>query len=466
MSSVWSSGDMKPCRSGLSTNHSAGRSVRKVPFMKTKALLSFAVLSFVVGLAIGGNALYKKVRKQLPYYPQLVRDHARTAVSLQPESQRGADYVGSAKCGECHEGAYRGWSGSNHSKMIQDVAAHPDAIVGDFVSLPEEADFALEEVVYTIGGKFKQRYMLQAPEATTEDYVIGNHQWNTELDRWQPYRPYNDWYTDAFPHDNKQVNTSKTCDGCHFVGFMSREERVEPGISCESCHGPGSAHSEDPVENRIYVANTVDPRRGTEVCLQCHMRNRDIRLETASVEELFGDVRDYPMGFEPGMPLMTYKAQAPYTLGEESSEFYANGIGRKNRMQGNEYIHSAKYQHGITCVNCHSPHRLNTRPSGDGVCMKCHDYGSPIGPHQQDLSAHTRHEVDSEGSSCIECHMPKTGRHLRSSPLTVRTHIFGFITPDDTRRYGVPNSCTSCHDDKDLDWAEASLREWGMNQWR
>jgi len=355
--------------------------------------------------------------------------------------------------------------------MIQSVKQRPEAIVGDFSILPAEADFSREEIVYTIGGKFKQRYMLASPntDEKPEDYVIGNYQWNTELQRWQPYAPYKDWYAEGFVHDNKQVHTSRTCDGCHFAGFMSREQRVEPAISCENCHGPGSVHVASEKAEDIYKASNYDPHRATEVCLQCHMRNRDKRLETVAMKDIFGDVRDYPLGFEPGLPLLHYKTQAPFTLGEETGEFFPNGIGKKNRMQGNDFVRSVMYKHGITCVNCHNPHKLDstaTKPLGNSLCMKCHEFGSAIGPHQEDLESHARCGVWKRDNSCIECHMPRTGKHLRSSPLTVRTHAFGFITPDQTRKYGVPNPCTSCHKDKDLEWAEARLKEWGKAPWR
>jgi hypothetical protein len=353
--------------------------------------------------------------------------------------------------------------------MIQPVATTPGAIVADFASLPVDADFEKSEVVFTIGGKFKQRYMLSAIRDNTQDYVIGNYQWNVELNRWQPYKPYKDWYTEAFPHNNKEVFTSRTCDGCHFVGFMSREKRVDPATGCESCHGPGSAHLKKKDCSTIYsLTKGSDPQRVTEICLQCHMRNRDKRLESKSMESLFGDVRDYPKGYEPGNGLMTYKTPAPFEWGHETKEFFKNGVGKKNRSQGNDFVKSIMYKRGITCANCHDPHMLDsttTFPVGDALCKKCHKFGTAIGPHQKSLAAHTRHKADSKGSSCIECHMPRTGRHLGSSPVTVRTHVFGFITPGETRKYGVPNGCANCHRDKPPAWAQTALRSWGIADW-
>lgn len=417
-----------------------------------------------------GNGLSGDLQKMLHLYPQLARIRVGVNVSQQPEAQRSAEYVGSPKCLACHRKESEQWQSSLHSKMIQSVKQNPEAIIGDFSNLPEKADFSLDQVVYTIGGKFKQRYMLLSPgKNATSDYVIGNHQWNTELRRWQPYTSYSDWYSDGFIHDSKQVTTSKTCDGCHFVGFMSREQRVEPGISCESCHGPGSVHAKSGKAKDIYKATNSDPHRATEVCLQCHMRNRDKRLETMQMKDIFGDIRDYPKGYEPGLPLVNYKTHAPFEPGRESDEFFANGVTKKNRTQGNEFVRSMMYKHGITCVNCHKPHELDattTKPLDNSLCMQCHAFGSVIGPHQKDLKSHARCGVYVKDNSCIECHMPKTGKHLNSSPVTVRTHIFGFITPDETRKYGVPNPCTSCHKERDLAWAEDRLKEWGVTPWK
>lgn len=434
--------------------------------MRKKIIWVFLTVS-IIGLSIFGYVMYKKHGKIIPYMEQLSKEQVGDLADIQPKSQKDALYVGSEKCKKCHEDQFGKWKDSYHTKMIQDIKKNPLSIVGDFATLPPEANFKKEDIVYTIGTKFKQRYMMSKEINGTEDYVVGDYQWNTQLKKWQPYSVTKDWYHDGFDENNSNVGTSKTCDGCHFTGFMSQEKRIEPSVSCEACHGPGSKHVDKPKENMVYKASNADPKRATEVCLQCHMRNRDKRLEHTDLKSLFGDVRDYPKGYEPGKPLSVYKTKAPFD-GNETGEFYGNGVGKKNRTQGNEYVKSMMYKHGITCINCHNPHELDNtvaKPIGDASCMKCHSFGSPIGPHQGSIEAHTHHKADSKGSSCIECHMPKTGRHLKSSPLTVRTHIFGFITPAETKKHGVPNACNSCHQDKSIGWAEESLSKWGMSQW-
>lgn len=431
-----------------------------------RIFVKMAAIAVIAAAGVAGWVMYAKHGKIIPYMEQLEKERVGNGIDLQPGDQKKAMYVGSAKCVACHQDQYERWHRSMHAKMIQDVGKDPRAVIGDFLTLPADANFKRGDVVYTIGGKFKQRYMTKSPDG--KDFVIGNYQWNTQLRQWQPYSTAKDWYHDAFDDNNSKIGTSKTCDGCHFTGFMSREKRVEPAIACESCHGPGSLHATAPKDHPVYNAMSADPRRTTEVCLQCHMRNRDKRMESLPMGALGGDVRDYPKGYEPGRPLIVYKTPAPFHDGNASDEFYANGVGKKNRTQGNEFVRSAMYKHGITCVNCHDPHTLDgttTTPTGDATCMKCHSLGSVIGPHQDSIEAHTHHKAGSAGSSCIECHMPKTGKHLPNSPLTVRTHVFGFITPSDTKKYNVPNACTNCHKDQSVDWADRSLKGWGIVQW-
>jgi len=427
--------------------------------------LLFIGLTLIVILLIWINK-----PKIVDYYQQLTKERVGLSVDLQPKSQKKAHFVGSTKCKECHKEEYHDWKHSMHSKMIQDIRANPNVVVADFKSLPKDADFTLKDAVYTIGSKFKQRFMIPAKINGKDDFRLGNYQWNSQTKKWQHFKPYKYWYHDYYPHDNHKFPTSNTCDGCHFTGYMSTQKRVEVAIACEACHGPGSQHVKDS-DNPIYKASMSDPIRTNEVCLQCHMRNRDKRLDkNATLKSLWMNAKDYPAGYEAGRPLIDYKKIAPFK-GEETKEFWANGSAKKNRTQGNEYIHDAMYKHGIRCINCHNPHKLtNTaqKPEGNKACMKCHSFGSIIGPHQKSLQAHTHHKPNSKGSLCIECHMPRTGKHTGKSPLTVRTHKFSFTSPMETKKYHMPpqtNACFACHKDKSLDSLQEDLKKWGMVNW-
>ncbi|MCK4738075.1 MAG: hypothetical protein KAT10_05875, partial [Sulfurimonas sp.] len=213
---------------------------------------------------------YNNAGKLIIFYQQLTQEHVRTEVNLQSPDQSTAYYVGAAKCKKCHEDNHKSWSKSGHPRMIRDFRKNPSIVVADFSKLPEDANFKLEDATYTIGGKFKQRFMLRKDLNGVEDYVLGNYQWNVETKKWQKFKPWKYWYKDAYPHDNNFLPTSRACDGCHFTGYMSRGERVDTGISCEACHGPGSNHIKD-TESKVYKASMSDPVRQNEVCLQCHI---------------------------------------------------------------------------------------------------------------------------------------------------------------------------------------------------
>ena len=431
-----------------------------------KTLLTTLVLS----LYLGGSIAHADNSKIDFLTEQLARKHAGITTDLQPADQQDAHFVGSTACLKCHDTYHAEWLNSRHSRMIQDPQKDPSIVVADFSTLPKDANFTLDDVVYTVGSKFKQRFMLRKDVKDRQDYVLGNYQWNVQTQKWQKFKPWKYWYKDSYPHDNNKLPTSKACDGCHFQGFMAQEKRIEPGIGCEACHGPASKHVENP-ESPVYKASLSDPVRQNEICLQCHMRNRDKRLEVHSMKDLSGDARDYPLGYEAGQSLRQYKMVAPFVLGQETKEFYANGAAKKNRTQGNEFVHSMKARHGIVCMNCHDPHTLQPlaeKNMGNNLCLKCHDFGSVLGPHQQSLSEHTHHKEDSKGSLCVECHMPKVGKHTGKSPLTVRSHLFGFTTPAATIKYNMPpetNACFACHKQDTLQTLQKNLEDWGMVSW-
>ncbi|SFV59932.1 TPR domain protein [hydrothermal vent metagenome] len=436
-----------------------------------KKILFYTMILVLVFIGYIG---YTKTEKIRPFYKQLTKPRVGTEVDLQIDDQKEATFVGSEKCKKCHKENFKHWSHSRHPKMIQDIKKDPSVVVANFSKLPSDADFTLKDAIYTVGGKFKQRYMIRKDINGKEDYILGNYQWNVQTQKWQHFKPWKYWYKSAYPHENKELPTSKACDGCHFTGFMSTQKRVETGISCEACHGPASKHIKEP-KSKVYLASLSDPVRQNEVCLQCHMRNRDMRLKNKTMKEIIGDARDYPFGYEAGKALSQYKLPAPFN-GVETKEFYANGMGKKNRTQGNEYVHSMMGRHGITCINCHNPHTLEPTAkhnTGNTLCMKCHSFGSLIGPHQESIEKHTHHKANSKGSLCVECHMPKVGRHTGKSPITVRSHLFGFVTPDETLKYNMPketNACFACHKDdksgkRDMKTLQKDLESWGMVSW-
>ncbi len=75
-------------------------------------------------------------------------------------------------------------------------------------------------------------------------------------------------------------------------------------------------------------------------------------------------------------------------------------------------------------------------------------------------SSHTHHAPDSPGSRCIECHMSDVNWRLFTRR---RDHTFQPPVPEVTAKYGAPNACTTCHEDKTPEWAAKTMDAWYGN---
>lgn len=127
------------------------------------------------------------------------------------------------------------------------------------------------------------------------------------------------------------------------------------------------------------------------------------------------------------------------------------------------------YTRGVTCFSCHDPHGSDNpsmlRARGNALCLTCHAPNTATGPLAPSIEAHTHHGIDSAGSQCVACHMPRIEQTL--GKVMVHAHTFRFITPAETESLGIPNACNLCHTDKATDWAKAALATWrNRSPWR
>jgi len=251
--------------------------------------------------------------------------------------------------------------------------------------------------------------------------------------------------------------TSATCDGCHSVGFDIATNRVaEWNVGCERCHGPGDQHVAHPLRENIENPGRMDFVAANDTCIQCHSQGRPLVNPT-------GDrYYDWPVGYQVGRRLQDFWKLEDHRLGETSFTHFADGTARKNRMQGNDFVQSVMYQHGVTCFSCHDVHGTDNyaqlRKPADQLCLDCHAPMSPNGPRSATLEAHTHHKAGSAGSQCIACHMPEMETTIAN--VKVSAHTFRFISPAMTDQYKIPNACTSCHADKTTAWAEDAMSHW------
>ena len=165
-----------------------------------------------------------------------------------------------------------------------------------------------------------------------------------------------------------------------------------------------------------------------------------------------------------GKDLKDYWKLEEHKLGETTFTHFADGTAHKNRMQGNDFVQSVMYTHGVTCFSCHDVHgtanNADLLKPANVMCLACHGPNSPNGPHAATIEAHTHHKSGSSGNECVACHMPEIEQTI--ADVNVRGHTFRFITPAEGERLKIPSGCQGCHADKGAAWATEQLR--GMEE--
>lgn len=348
------------------------------------------------------------------------------------------------------------------ANVVTDPHVRPDVIIPDLSKADPLVTFKREEIALAYGSKWKQRYFTKIGN----DFFPLPAQWDVANRVWRPYfvEPNTDWWVPFYPADNAKRPTGPLCDGCHSVNYDVRTKVVtEWNVGCEKCHGPGSLHVENPSSTTIVNPARLDFVRANDVCIQCHSQGKPLK------NPVEGQYFDWPTGFHVGLDLKDFWQLEEHKLGETTFTHFADGTGHKNRMQGNDFVESVMYTHGVTCFSCHDVHGTSNnaeliKPASD-VCATCHRANSPSGPHASTLEEHTHHRAGSAGSECVACHMPKIEQTIAN--VNVRSHTFRFITPAMTEQQKVPNPCTGCHTDRTNDWATAQLKQWSsLSPWR
>jgi len=389
----------------------------------------------------------------------------------------GASYVGEAACVKCHSEIGAQWSHSRHSKMVQPATAA--SVVGDFnrgaVKLRGDSYILRQR-----NGVFyiTESYLTGKPVEHRVEYTLGNRRIQLYLTTladgriivlppsWDILRK--EWFHDLDiddPEDEPGVQTqlwNKSCYSCH----VSQEEKnfdleknvykttwLDFGTNCERCHGPGSDHvahysapgpRSAPPARDIVLQTRLDPARNTMVCAQCHS---------------FRDI--YVQGFSPGEDYYNYFMPVlEYNLPDAGDPAYwADGRTRRFSNDALGLWQSECYLKGrVTCVGCHvEAHETEIernpqlRPDANALCTHCHEDTGKA------LSAHTHHAPSSTGSSCVECHMP---RSVISIKAEIRDHSMSIPVPENTIRHAIPNACNLCHKDQNAQWALARMNQW------
>jgi predicted CXXCH cytochrome family protein len=400
---------------------------------------------------------------KLVAYLRHLRSPSSQETAAQQQIASTAHYVGSAACQQCHAEIYQRWKKTPMANVVRDPRTDPGAILPD-LSTNTVAKFTRDQVAFSYGSLWKQRYFTKVGD----DYYPLPVQWDIGNKKWMPYHVADkgaDWWTSNYPSDNMQRPTGPTCDGCHSVDYNIHTKQVaEWNVGCERCHGPGSEHIAKPTRVNIMNPAAMDDVASNDTCINCHSQGRP---RNGLIE---GKAYDWPVGYRVGQHLQDFWQLEQPELGQTNFLHFADGTAHKNRMQGNDYVQSAMYRHGVTCASCHDVHGTENyaqlRKPADRLCLDCHGPTSPNGPHTASLEQHTHHKEGSAGSQCIACHMPKIQTEGVPGAF-VHSHTFRFNTPAMTTKYTIPNACTTCHKDQSPAWANQQMLSWNSTSpWR
>ena len=348
------------------------------------------------------------------------------------------------------------------ANVVRDPKEFPEAIIPDLSKPDPLLTFKKEDIAFTYGSKWKQRYFTKVGN----DYFPLPAQWDINHKVWRAYfvREGTDWWVPHYPADNMKRPTGPLCDGCHSVNYNVQTHAVtEWNVGCEKCHGPGAAHVGQPTRANIVNPARLDSTIASDTCIQCHSQGQPLS------NPIQGRYYDWPVGFEPGKDLKDFWRLEEHKLGETSFTHFADGTAHKNRMQGNDFVQSAMYTHGVACFSCHDVHGTANNADlikpANVLCLTCHGPNSPNGPRAASAEAHSHHKAGSSGNECVACHMPAIEQTI--ADVMVRSHTFRFITPAMTETSKIPNPCTTCHKERSNAWAAEALRRWPeFSPWR
>jgi predicted CXXCH cytochrome family protein len=399
--------------------------------------------------------------------------------------------------GGCHERASSDWQGSHHDLAMKEASAI--SVLGDFNDArftaygvtsrffkrdgkyyvnTDGADGKLAdfEIKYSFGWTPLQQYLIELPGGRLQALSIA---WDTRPkgqggQRWFHLYPNEKRidYKDELHWTAASQNWNYTCAECHSTNLQKNydfaQDRYntswsEINVACEACHGPGAKHVAwaqagtpraavtEPKDMGLSVDLsasspwTIVPGKNTaslgaavapssiaqlETCARCHARR----------VQLHGD-------YIHGRPLMD--THLPSLL--EERLYHPDGQIKDEVYEYGSFLQSKMHRAGVVCSNCHEPHSLKLRASGNALCTRCH------APDKFDNPAHHHHVVGSAGAQCVDCHMP-TQTYMLVDPR--RDHSLRIPRPDLSLKLGVPNACNQCHRDKDAKWAKGAFTKW------
>ncbi len=400
------------------------------------------------------------------------------------QTPRLPSYVGSDACVDCHDDAFKAWSGSHHA--LAWTAPTPDNILADFEGtsfslngeiskFEREGDTSYvttpgpdgKDTRYPLAGVVGieplQQYLLETAPGKLQSFDVV---WDTEEGRWYHLYPDQELKPGEGLHWTGPYKTWNTrCAECHATDYDKAYDpltatysssQAEIGVGCEACHGPSKAHLE-----WAELQDNFDHAAWTDVGLKGLTLNFDALDAAAEISQCAGcHSRREPFGDrspEPGTPfhdsyrLALLREGAYHADGQIQDEVYVYG----------SFLQSKMYDKGVRCSDCHDPHAARLKADGNAVCTQCHSTAGntrfptlPLADY--DSPEHHFHPEASDGAQCKSCHMIE---RVYMGTDGRRDHSFRVPRPDLTVEIGTPNACNDCHTDQTAAWAAQVLDE-------
>lgn len=404
-------------------------------------------------------------------------------------------FVGSEECLKCHTENYNLWFASDHQKAMQ--VADESSVLGDFNNQAfrygkVESTFFVKEgeywittdgptgslesyqVSYTFGHYPLQQYLVGFPDGRLQALSIA---WDSRTKEEGGQKWIHLYPNEIIDHNDRLHWTgthhtwNSRCADCHSTalkkGYDSEHDRYETryqeiSVACEACHGPGKEHLDwvkkrpMPDSNGTLNDEIQDSHYGvsqqSEIlqCGGCHSRRVSLAQAAAFIPQNKRNSKSEPNteinAFLGHFNLRTLEETLYYPDGQIQDEVFVLG----------SFLQSKMYRAGVKCTQCHNPHSLQLRQSGNDLCTQCHQqavYSQPSHHHHPSDS----NGRDSSGSQCVNCHMPAT--HFMQVDAR-RDHSFKIPRPDLSEELGSPNACSQCHQDKPLDWINQHFKTW------
>lgn len=422
-------------------------------------------------------------------------------LSIQEPSVSFTDFIGSKPCQSCHPDIYEQWAGSTHAKaggppsperiiapfngeaiQFADGTVYPEIKNGayQFRILDLQNGEHVVKVEAVVGGGFmfgggtqtffgkyndgsyrflpfdysrhESSWFVQL--ANSEEWVKVNA--NTQLDNlynWPPHRVLG---------EIEDVSNCQQCHGSQIVGQKVGDQFdikfTSLAVNCESCHGPAKTHinTMSDIVKGILNKDTqqgmssligISKEENLNTCFQCHAVKTPIKP-----------------GYLPGEKLESFYSLKMALLGNENP-YSVDGRIQTFGYQQNHVFSDCFLSGAMTCTSCHNPHSQDYQDINrvalasrfdDKQCTSCHM------AKLDDISAHTFHKPESEGSACISCHMPYRQHPAIGDDIqfTRSDHSIAIPRPAYDASQGFKSACQQCHVDQTVDYLQKKVDEW------